>query len=630
MRRTVNKLAKLNWGRQAYVILVLCATTATALSAQTSNTLYVSGTLTDGAVLGGTMTVDEAAGTVTAFSFTIGAPDSLTTSVLEYDGAITQGANTFWLFQTGVAPGPYPSLSIVLPTSTLVGYTGGAFCSISVPCDGLVSGLIPAEGVQGPYLQSGIASQFTILHSFDGTDGEQPIGALVQATNGDLYGTTVYGGAKGAGTVFQTTPTGTLTTLHSFCAKSECTDGDYPFAGLVQATNGDLYGTTCGSSCVSGGNGFGHGTVFKMSPDGALKTLYSFCSQNGCADGSDPTATLVQATNGDFYGITENGGAANEGTPEGTIFKITPQGVLTTLYSFCFPYAYPNCTGGANPQGALVQATNGDLYGTASGGGANGYGTIFKMTPNGKLTILYNFCSQGTPPSDCTDGKGPTGGLVQATDGDLYGTTTGGGTYNGGTVFKITPTPPYTLTTLYSFCSQSGCPDGNNPSAALIQGTDGHLYGTTNNGGAGSNGTVFQITPGGTLTTLCSFCSQSGCADGRFSQAGLVQATNGDFYGVTTAGGTDNVGTVFSLSVGLGPFVETVPTSGKVGAAVTILGTNLIDATSVTFNGTAAAFTVNGSGTAITTTVPAGATTGTIEVVTPGGTLSSNLPFRVP
>jgi uncharacterized repeat protein (TIGR03803 family) len=379
-------------------------------------------------------------------------------------------------------------------------------------------------------------------------------------------------------------------------------------AGLVQGTNGDLYGTT-----YSGGAN-GSGTVFKISPSGTLTTLWRFCSQPGCADGKYPGAALVQATNGIYYGSTSGGGANNGGT----IFKITPSGSLTTLYSFC-------CTAG--PNGALIQSTNGDFYGTTYEGGANAnHGTVFKITPSGKLTTLYSFCA----PSNCTDGSNPVAGLVQGTDGNFYGTTYGGGASNYGTVFKITPGGK--LTTLYSFCARGGasCTDGIEAQGGLVLGSDGNFYGTTLEGGANNHGTVFKITPKGTLTTPYSFCSQGGvCTDGSYPEAGLIQGTDGNLYGTTLQGGPNNGGTVFRLSVGLGSFVETQTTSGKVGAAVKILGTDLTGATSVSFNGTAAAFKVVSSS-EITTTVPAGATTGTVRVVTPSGTLSSNVPFRVP
>jgi uncharacterized repeat protein (TIGR03803 family) len=290
------------------------------------------------------------------------------------------------------------------------------------------------------------------------------------------------------------------------------------------------------------------------------------------------------------------------------------------LHSFC---SQSGCLDGAYPFAALIQATNGDFYGTTAAGGSNGnYGTIFKMTPGGTLTTIYSFCSQ----SGCLEGDSPYAGLVQAANGDFYGTTTAGGANNTGTVFKVTPSG--TLTTLYSFCSQSGCPDGAIPYAGLIQATNGDFYGTTGYDGSNNGGTIFEITPGGTLTTLYSFCSQSGCTDGDFPYAGLVQDTNGDFYGTTFQGGASGDGTVFSLSVGLSPFVETQTTSGMVGAVVKILGTDLTGATGVSFNGTAAVFKVISSS-LVTAAVPAGATSGTVQVVTPGGTLSSNVPFRV-
>ena len=175
------------------------------------------------------------------------------------------------------------------------------------------------------------------------------------------------GGANGTGTVFKITPTGTLTTLYSFCSQTNCTDGASPAAGLVQATDGDFCGTTVGD----GANGAG-GTIFKITPSGTLTTLYSFCSQSGCTDGSIAGAGLVQATDGDFYGTT-----FSLNLNYCTVFKITPSGTLTTLYSFC---SQPNCTDGALPSGRLVQDTNGDFYGTAGGSGGYNYGNVFRLS----------------------------------------------------------------------------------------------------------------------------------------------------------------------------------------------------------------------------------------------------------
>jgi uncharacterized repeat protein (TIGR03803 family) len=453
------------------------------------------------------------------------------------------------------------------------------------------------------------AQTFSVLHRFLYTDGANPLGTLVQGANGTFYGTTINGGTNQVGTVFKITASGTLTTLHNF----DGADGQAAFAGLVQATNGNFYGTTyfggTGGACEVGSCG----TVFTMTPGGTLTTLHSFDG----TDGGNPFAGLVQATNGNFYGATYAGGASAACTDGcGTIFTITPAGTLTTLYSFC---SESDCTDGQQPYGRLVQGTDGNLYGTASAGGAGGGGTVFKITLGGTLTTLYSFCSE----SDCTDGQQPFAGLVQASNGSFYGATTEGGIDNDGTVFQINSGG--TLTTLHSFDGT----DGDFPAASLIQATDSNLYGTTQAGGAGCSsgsgcGTAFKITPGGTLTTLKIFNPTVG----TFLYAGLLQATNGMFYGTAGYNGNTGDGTVFSLSEGLSPFVETLPTSGTVGATVKVLGTNLTGATGVTFNGTPATFTVV-SASLITTTVPAGATTGRVRVTTPSGTLVSNVVFRV-
>jgi len=424
------------------------------------------------------------------------------------------------------------------------------------------------------------AQTFTTLHSFDGADGYEPTAALVQATDGNLYGTASYGGPTscvsnsivvGCGTIFRITPTGKLTRLYSFCSQTGCPDGEFPFGGLVQATNGNFYGTTFG------GGANGAGTVFEITPGGTLTTLHSFTGYP--SDGANPVAALVQATDGNFYGTTPYGGANTQfcggfGAGCGTVFKITPSGTLTTLHSF-------DSTDGSDPVAALIQATNGKFYGTASLGGANGRGTLFEVAPRGTLITLYNFCSH----SNCTDGFGPAGALVQATDGNFYGTTEfGGSDQDEGTIFKITSSGR--LTTLYRF---AGSPtDGGFPIVGLVQATGGSFYGTTIYDGASGGGVVFEITPSGTLTTLHSFTGYP--SDGLYPASGLVQHSNGKLYGTTEMGGThvrnrceSGCGTVFSLSVGLEPFVETQTTSGKVGAAVKILGTNLTGTTGATF-----------------------------------------------
>jgi uncharacterized repeat protein (TIGR03803 family) len=345
----------------------------------------------------------------------------------------------------------------------------------------------------------------TLLAFGGGSDGGRPTTeSLVQGADGYFYGTTFSGGNQG-GTVFRITRGGTLTTLHEFCPTYYCTDGGSPAAGLIQVTDGNFYGTT------SSGGTNGSGTVFKISPRGHLTTIYSFCAQNYCADGVGPEAPVVQATDGNFYGTTFTGGIDNDACEFGcgTVFKITPGGELTTLHSFC---AQMNCTDGDEPSAGLVQGTDGNFYGTTELGGVNSVGTVFKIRSGGKLIALYSFCAK----EKCSDGIEPLVGLLQAADGNFYGTTALGGANDYGTIFKITPRGK--LTTLHRF---AGYPtEGERPYGPLVQGTDGNFYGTTTLGGANNYGTIFKITRRGTLTTLHDFNFTDGAGvDGGLIQA---------------------------------------------------------------------------------------------------------------
>jgi len=422
------------------------------------------------------------------------------------------------------------------------------------------------------------AQTLTTLASFNVIDGQFPEGPLVQGKDGNFYGETSYGGAGDHGIIFKITPQGTLTTLYSFCAQYACSDGATPSSGLVQGTDGNFYGTT-------GCNGqYGHGTVFKLTPQGALTTLYRF----GWVDGAYPCAGLTQGADGNFYGTTSFGGVyVAPYFPGGTVFRITPTGTLTTLYSFC---AQSGCADGKEPLG-LTQGTDGNFYGTTFAGGANGnYGTIFKLTPEGTLTTLYSFCAQ----SGCIDGYYPLA-IIQGTDGNFYGTTTEDeANRQYGTVFKLTLQGA--LTTLYSFCTQNYCTDGDNP-GGLIQGTDGNFYGMTGFGGANENGSVFKITPEGALTTLYSFCSLIGCRDGERPGGRITQGTDGNFYGTTYYGGTDGVGIVFSLALRGAPVASISParlafgswandnTSAAENVMLTNTGTTPLSFFGVTFTG---------------------------------------------
>ena len=450
--------------------------------------------------------------------------------------------------------------------------------------------------------------------------GNPVSGVPTQGTDGNFYATSPYGLPTGPGSVIRVEPGGNVTTLYTFCSKVNCEDGEEPFSGVIQATDGNLYGTTFngGTSVQSAG------TVFKITPGGELSTLYSFCSQPNCSDGEFPYAGMVQGLNGKLYGVTSS-----------TIYEITSAGTLKTLRAFC---SETNCTdGGAPPQAApMMLGTDGNFYGTTTTGGANGSGTVYRMTPNGKYTVLYNFgaCSQ----SSCPDGGGSSG-LVQAANGNFYGVTVSGGANNSfycslgksgsfgcGTVYELTSAGQFRV--IHNFCSVTNCTDGAYALAGLTSATDGNLYGTTALGGAnlcGYNpqlgcGSIFRLTLQGEFTTIYSFCGNTGCYGGGGIYA-LTQATYGDLIG----NGGD---VIFSLSVGLGPFVETRPTAGKVGSTVSILGNNLKSATEVTFGGTAAAFTIV-SDTEVKATVPAEATSGTVVVTAGTGSLKSNVPFQV-
>jgi uncharacterized repeat protein (TIGR03803 family) len=400
------------------------------------------------------------------------------------------------------------------------------------------------------------AQTLTTLYSFCAqpacTDGTSPQSKLVQDANGNLYGTTLFGGAANDGTVYKISTTGQYTILHSFCTEPTCLDGRVPYAGLVMGADGNLYGATS----QDGGPNSG-GTLFKLTLSGTLTTLHRFvCTVSNCPEGSGPSS-LMQASNGDLYGTTEIGTSA---APSGTIFKFTGEGKLTTLYVFCTETGI-YCATGENPNAPLVEAKNGDFYGTTYGGGEYGFGTVFRITPQGTLTSLHSFCAEGS--EVCPDGQSPSGGLVRASNGDFYGTTS----LVGGTVYKMTPTGK--LTTLVNFCTESPCPDGTQPSAGLIQATDGNLYGATGYGGAnGFSGTIFQLTLNGTLTTLYSFCTEPGCPDGSHPFTTLMQGHDGDLYGTTYYGGADNSGTVFSFSLPPGSIVRALPTSGSAESPV--------------------------------------------------------------
>lgn len=325
------------------------------------------------------------------------------------------------------------------------------------------------------------------------TDGAYPKGRLVQGSDGTLYGTTEYGGLFDLGSVFSITPTGTLTVLYSF-GTGGGTDGAYPYAGLTFGNDGLLYGATYDGGVNGVGTVFrvdpATGTesvLYSFSGDNGVA---------GSTDGAYPYAALVLGSDGNFYGTTYGGGqygALGGVNGLGTVFSITPAGVETVLHSFSGDGGISGSADGAYPVAGLVKGSDGNFYGTTAAGGVStpGAGTVFRITPGGSETVLYSFGSGGTAGS--TDGVGPAG-LVIGTDGNFYSTTAAGGAYGQGTVFKVTSTGVETV--LYSFSGNggiSGSVDGASPEGGVIEGTDGKLHGTTSAGGAGGIGAVFSI-----------------------------------------------------------------------------------------------------------------------------------------
>lgn len=345
----------------------------------------------------------------------------------------------------------------------------------------------------------------THIHDFTGSDGYEPTGTLVQAADGNLYGAAGGGGTGNGGMIFKLGLDSSFSTLISF----NTTNGANPNGSLIQGTDGNLYGTT-----LSGGSGDGSGTVFKASTTGTLTTLYNFNS----AAGSRPCGNLVRDGQGNLFGATGTGGPSGNGT----LFKLTPANVLTTLVDF-------NSANGANPGAGLIVGSDGSYYGTASNGGAGKAGTIFKMTPGGALTTISSFVAVvSTSPTS----------LIQGSDGNFYGTTSIG--VNGDSIFKMTPDG--TLSNLVSL-------DANNlffVNPQLIQASDGNLYGSTNDGdGSKGNGKIIKITTTGSVGTLFSFNNTNGATP----FADLVQAADGNIYGMTKSGGPAGVGTAYKISL---------------------------------------------------------------------------------
>lgn len=436
------------------------------------------------------------------------------------------------------------------------------------------------------------SGQVTGIYDFSETgqpQNPQLVGVIAQGRDGNMYSTAPESIANQKTSVaFKITPSGKLTVLPAFPADVQS------YSGLVLGTNGDFYGTTYN------GGANDKGSVFELTSKGVLTTLYSFLGEN---DGANPMAPPIEI-NGDFYGTTTTGGLNNDGT----VYQLTPSGKLTPLVQF-------SSSTGDDPVAPLVLGADGRLYGvTRTGTGSDYACNVFSVTTSGTEFTEASYNNGG---SYCDSG------LVQGSDGDFYGTAYTNA--NGwGHIFKVSPSPTYQFTTIYTFGAGD---DGKNPYAALLLATDGNFYGVAQGAGADSYGTLYEIKDDGFVAPVA--WTFTGGPDGAYPSTPLIQNTNGKIYGAAANGGlVDDYGTFFEFNNGLGPFVHLVTTSGKTGATIGILGQKLTGTTKVTFNGTAATFKVVSS-TYMTADVPSGAATGYVSVTTPAATLQSNSQFNI-
>jgi uncharacterized repeat protein (TIGR03803 family) len=423
------------------------------------------------------------------------------------------------------------------------------------------------------------AQQFQDIYDFNCTTGgciAYDLGHLTQWKDGNLYGMTNGGGTNGLGTIFMVTPA--VPSVYKDVYEFDGTNGASPWGGLTLASDGNFYGV----ANTGGANNFG--TVFRFTPPSTLTVLHSF---NG-SDGQIPIAPPVQGKNGNLYGVTGIG----------TTYRITlPSGKFTQFKK--------NAPGQA--EDPLCLASDGNLYGVTTAGGNTDLGTVFRMTTTGAIKVLYTFMGG-------TDGSHPTGGLIQGKAGYLYGTNETDGTGGGGTIFKISTSG--TLNTVHTFDVPVG---GYGPVSGLVAASDGSFYGTTGAGGASGDGSLFQFTTGGVYNDLFDFTG-TGTIPGSTPYAALVQHTNGTLYGTTPDAAAFADGNIYSLTPA-NPLLTLIiegPIFVLPGVPVEILGNNLGEVSQVSFAGVQAQFQ-SGSDTYLTATVPMNAVDGFVTATFPSG-----------
>jgi len=406
---------------------------------------------------------------------------------------------------------------------------------------GCVLALLVAFGLALTGPPSAQAQTFTSLYSFKGApDGANPSGGLAIDAEGNIYGTTQFGGrgscnsgGPGCGTVFKLVGEKEIW-VYSFRGSP---DGAVPSANLTADGKGNFYGATTygglsAGTCTTDGS-VGCGTIFKINSAGRESVLYRF---KGGEDGSSPFGGFVIDAAGNIYGTTQSGGGSANC---GTLFKVTTAGKETVLYRFC---SEANCADGSAPGGNLARDTVGNLYGTTTGGGAYAGGAVFKLAANGEETVLHSFCVN----ADCSDGAFPYGGVTIDADGNLYGGASFGGAFGYGTVFEVNPSGQETV--LHSF---AGPPDGSVPLGGMVRDAVGNLYGTTEQGGVYSEGSVFSLDASGHESVLYSF---PGVGAPLAPLGALIMDNKGNLYGTTYYGGIRTkcsavgCGTVFKLT----------------------------------------------------------------------------------
>ncbi len=506
-------------------------TLTTLLNFSGTNGAFPTAALTlgpDGNFYGTTIGVSGTNGTI----FRLELPPDFITSPSNQTVALG-GTATFSCQSFGTAPFAYQWLSNGVPVAGATGSSltvskvswptaaAAQFQVVVTNLWGCITSDVTGFNLSPPVNPQPAAVTPVYAFSGDGSDGANPYAGLTLGPDGNFYGTTTQGGSGGHGTVFQWTTNGALATLISF----NYANGAYPYGGLTPGLDGNLYGTT-----YEGGAGTDFGTVFSVTTSGTLKTLVNFTNGNG----ANPAASLRLGPDGNFYGTTSQGG-----DNYGTLFKVTPNGTLTTLV-----FLNPVFEDGANPYDGLALGPDGNFYYTTTYGppGVNGdtgtgYGTVLRLTTNSPVCIPFSF--------SLTNGAYPMAGLTVGPDGNLYGTTSEGGSSGYGTVFKLATNGMAQTVATPSTLADFDNSNGAYPEANLTLGPDGNFYGTTAGGGSGGYGTVFNVTTNGTLTTLASFDG----VNGAVPESSLALGPDGNFYGTTYQGGSGGNGTIFRLDL---------------------------------------------------------------------------------